>query len=143
MQLRLIHTVPNAEDVLVRTHANRAPAYLRPSDIVWRCDTGKLVADESEDEVLPDAIGDAFAKAENRLSAREVEGVFPHGATDALVEEEVVCRREEGRGWMEVGPEAASCWFEDQHHDELSSSVSCEGSPLHQTHVRVFRSNAK
>ena len=70
-----------------------------------RRDAGKLVPDESEDEVLPDAIGDAFAKAENRLSAGEVEGVFPHGATDALVEEEVVRRREEGRGWMEVGPE--------------------------------------
>ena len=105
--------VPNAEDVLVRTHANREPAYLRPSDIVWWCDTSKLVTNESENEVLPDVIGDAFAKVEDRLSTREVEGVFPHGATDALVEEEVVCHRKEGQGWMEVGPEAASCWFED------------------------------
>ena len=89
------------------------------------------------------ANGDAFAKAEDPLSAGEVKGVFLHGATDALVEEVVIHHREEGRGWIEVGPEAASCWFEDQHHDELSSSVSCKGSPLHQTHIRVFRSNAK
>ena len=70
-----------------------------------RHDAGKLVADESENEVLPDAVGDALAEAEDPLSAREVEGVFPYGTTDALVEEEVVRCREEGRGWMEVGPE--------------------------------------
>lgn len=104
-QLRFIHTVPDAEDVLVLTHANRTPAYLRPLVIVWRHDAGKLVADESENEVLPDAIGDALAEADDPLSAGEVEGVFPYGATDALVEEEVVRCREEGRGWMEVSPE--------------------------------------
>jgi len=72
---------------------------------VRRCDAGKLVADEGEDEVLPDAIGDALSEAEDPLSTGEVEGVFPYGAADALVEEEVVRRREEGRGWMEVSPE--------------------------------------
>jgi len=72
---------------------------------VRRRDASKLVTDESENEVLPDAIGDALSEAEDPLSAGEVEGVFPYGATDALVEEEVVRRREEGRGWMEVSPE--------------------------------------
>lgn len=69
------------------------------------CDASKLVTDEGEDEVLPDAIGDALSEAEDPLSAGKVEGVFPYWAADALMEEEVVRRREEGRGWVEVSPE--------------------------------------
>ena len=70
-----------------------------------RCDAGELVANESEDEVLPDSICDALAETQDPLSTREVKRVLPHGATDALVEEEVVGRGEESRGWMEVRPE--------------------------------------
>ncbi len=70
-----------------------------------RSDTCELVPNKSEDEVLPNAICDALAEAQDPLSSWEVEGVLPHGAADALVEEEVVRRGEEGRGWMEVRPE--------------------------------------
>ena len=104
-QFGFVKTVPNAEYILVLAHANRAPANLWPFVLVRRRDARELVADESEDEVLPDAIRDALAKAKNPLAAGEVEGVLPDGATDALVEEEVVGRREEGRGRVEVCPE--------------------------------------
>lgn len=70
-----------------------------------RSDAGELVANKGENDVLPDAIGDALAEAEDPLPAGEVERVLPHGAADALVEEEVVRRGEEGRGRMEVRPE--------------------------------------
>lgn len=69
------------------------------------CDAGELVADEGEHEVLPDAIRDALAEAEDPLSAGEVERVLPHGAADALVEEEVVRCGQEGRGRVQVRPE--------------------------------------
>jgi hypothetical protein len=72
---------------------------------VRRCNAGELVANESEDEVLPDAICDALAEAQDPLSTGEVKRVLPYGATDALMEEEVVCRGEESRGRMEVRPE--------------------------------------
>jgi hypothetical protein len=72
---------------------------------VRRRDTGELIADECEDEILPDTIRDALAEAEDPLPTGEVEGVLPYRTTDALVEEEVVRRREEGRGRMEVRPE--------------------------------------
>ena len=104
-QLGFIDTIPDAEDVLALTHANRTPTYLRPFVLVRRRDASELVADESEDEVLPDAIRDALAEAEDPFPAGKVEGVLPDGAADALVEEEVVRRREEGRGRMEVRPE--------------------------------------
>ena len=68
-------------------------------------DARKLVADEREDEVLPDAIRDALAEAEDPLAAREVERVLPDWTADALVEEEVVRRRQERRGRVEVCPE--------------------------------------
>jgi hypothetical protein len=71
---------------------------------VRRRDASKLVPDEGKDEVLPDAIGDALAEAENPLTAGEVERVLPDGATDPLVEEEIVRRGQEGRWRMEVGP---------------------------------------
>ena len=70
-----------------------------------RSDAGELVANKGENDVFPDAIGDALAEAEDPLPAGEVERVLPHGAADALMEEEVVRRGEEGRGWMEVRPE--------------------------------------
>ena len=70
-----------------------------------RCDAGELVANESEDEVLPDAICDALAEAQDPLSTWEVKRVLPYGAADALMEEEVVCRGEESRWRMEVRPE--------------------------------------
>jgi hypothetical protein len=72
---------------------------------VWRCDAGELVANESKNEVLPYAICDALAEAQDPLSTGEVKRVLPYGATDALMEEEVVCCGEESRGWMEVCPE--------------------------------------
>jgi hypothetical protein len=72
---------------------------------VWRCDAGELVTNESEDEVLPDAICDALAEAQDPLSTGQVKRVLPYRATDALMEEEVVCRGEESRGRMEVRPE--------------------------------------
>jgi len=72
---------------------------------VWRCDAGELVTDEGEDEVLPDAVCDALAEAQDPLSTGEVKRVLPYGATDVLMEEEVVCRGEESRGRMEVRPE--------------------------------------
>jgi len=71
---------------------------------VCRRDAGELVADEGQDEVLPDTIRDALAETEDPLSAGEVKRVLPHGAADALVEEEVVRRREKDRGRMEVRP---------------------------------------
>ncbi len=64
-QLGFIDTIPDAEDVLALTHANRTPTYLRPFVLVRRRDASELVADESEDEVLPDAIRDALAEAED------------------------------------------------------------------------------
>lgn len=51
-----------------------------------RRDAGELVTNEGKDEVLPDAVRDAFAEAEDPLAAWEVEGVLPDGAADALVE---------------------------------------------------------
>lgn len=70
-----------------------------------RCDAGELVANESEDDVLPDAICDALAESQDPLSTGEVKGVLPYWTTDTLMEEEVVCRGEESRWWMEVRPE--------------------------------------
>ena len=72
---------------------------------MWRCDARELVTDKSEDEVLPDAICDALAKAKDPLSTWEVERVLPYGAADALMEEEVVRRGQESRWRMEVRPE--------------------------------------
>ncbi len=72
---------------------------------MWRRDRGELVTNEGEDEVLPYAVRDAFAKAEDPLAAGEVEGVLPDGAADVLVEEEVVGRGQEGRGRVQVRPE--------------------------------------
>ena len=69
------------------------------------CDAGELVTNEGEHELLPNAIRDALAEAEDPLAAGEVERIFPHRAADALVEEEVVRRGQEGRGRMEVRPE--------------------------------------
>ena len=70
-----------------------------------RGDAGELVANEGEHKVFPDAIRDTFTEAEDPLATGEVEWIFPHGAADALVEEEVVRRGQEGRGRMEVRPE--------------------------------------
>ena len=72
---------------------------------MWGCDASKLVANESEDEVFPYAICDALAEAQDPLSTGEVKRVLPYGATNALMEEEVVCRGEESRRRMEVRPE--------------------------------------
>jgi len=72
---------------------------------VRRRDTSELITDEGKNEFLPDAVRDALAEAEDPLPAREIEWVLPYGTTDALVEEEIVRRREEGRGRMEVRPE--------------------------------------
>jgi hypothetical protein len=86
-----------------------------------RRDTRKLVADEREDEVLPDAIRDTLAEAEDPLSTREVEWVLPYGATHVLVEEEVVRRREEGRGRMEVRPEGPEGFNRGERGDLLDA----------------------
>jgi hypothetical protein len=64
-----------------------------------------LVANEGKDEVLPDAICNALAEAQNPLST----GVY--WTTDALMEEEVVYRGEESRGWMEVRPEGPEGFY--------------------------------
>jgi hypothetical protein len=103
--LGFINAIPNTKNVLALTHADRAPTYLRPLVLVRRCDASELIANESEDEVLPDAIGDALAEAQDPLPTGKVKRVLPYGATDALMEEEVVCRGEESRGRMEVCPE--------------------------------------
>ena len=70
-----------------------------------RCGAGELVTNQSEDEVLPDVVCNALAEAQNPLSTREVKRVLPYWAADALMKEEVVCRREESRWRMEVRPE--------------------------------------
>ena len=72
---------------------------------MWQCSAGKLVTNQSEDEVLPDAVCDALAEAQNPLSTGEVKRVLPYWAVDTLMKEEVVCRREESRWRMEVRPE--------------------------------------
>ena len=100
-----VDPVPDAEYILVLAYADRAPAYLRPRVLVWRRDAGKLVTNEGEDKVLPDAVRDAFAEAEDPLAAGKVEGVLPDGAADALVEEEVVSRGQEARRRVQVRPE--------------------------------------
>ena len=61
-QFEFIGTVPDAEYILILAHADRAPTYLRPCILVGRRDDGKLVANEGEDEVLPDAVRDALAE---------------------------------------------------------------------------------
>jgi hypothetical protein len=104
-QFRFIDTIPDAKDVLALTHANRTTTYLRPLVFVRRRDTGELIANECEDEILPDTIRDALAETEDPLPTGEVERILPYRTTDALVEEEVVRRREEGRGRMKVRPE--------------------------------------
>jgi hypothetical protein len=68
-------------------------------------DARKLVANKCEHEVLPYTIPDALAKAHDPLATRQVERVFPYRAAHALVEEEVVGRREECRGRVQVRPE--------------------------------------
>jgi hypothetical protein len=103
-----------------RTHTNRAPTYLRPLVLVGDA-TPELVANESKDEVLPDAICDALAETQYPLSTREVKWVLPHGATDALVEEEVICRGEESRGRMEVRRTIPLCADELRLVDDTSS----------------------
>ena len=70
-----------------------------------RCDAGELVTNQSEDEVLPDVVCDALVEAQNPLSTGEVKRVLPYWAADALMKEEVVCRREESRWRMEVRPQ--------------------------------------
>jgi hypothetical protein len=65
----------------------------------------KLVANQCEHEVLPYTIRDALAQTDNPLATRQVERVFPNGAAHALVEEEVVSRREECRGRVQMRPE--------------------------------------
>ena len=59
------------------------------------CGASELVTNQSEDKVLPDAVCDALAEAQNPLSTGEVKRVFPYWAVDALMKEEVVCRWEE------------------------------------------------
>ena len=67
-QFGFIDTIPYAEYILILAHADRAPAYLRPCVLMRRRDGGELVTDEGEDEVLPDAVCDAFAEAEDPLA---------------------------------------------------------------------------
>ena len=67
-QFGLIGTVPDAEYILVLAHANRTPAHLRPRVLMRRRDASELVTDEGKDEVLPDAVRDAFAEAEDPLA---------------------------------------------------------------------------
>jgi hypothetical protein len=67
-QFGFIGTVPDAEYILVLAHTDRTPAELRPRVLVRRRDACELVTNEGEDEVLPDAVRDAFAEAEDPLA---------------------------------------------------------------------------
>ena len=112
-------------------HANRAPSYLRLFVVLRRCDASKLVADGSEDEVLPDAIGDAFAKAEDPLSAGEVEGVFPYGATDTLVDFTATLNKGARFIDLQVSPNelvrrTGACGRDRREDDELVDKVDME-----------------
>ncbi len=65
----------------------------------------KLVPDDTEDEVFPKAVRDAFAEADDPLAARQVQWILPNGPAHARVKEEVVGGGEKG-GWrMDVRPE--------------------------------------
>ena len=45
----------------------------------------ELIADNSEDNVLPQSIGNAFLQADNPLSPGRVNRIFPDGSFDARV----------------------------------------------------------
>lgn len=115
--------VPDGDDVLVLTHTNRAPADFGP--LALRCGPvllaparlravgrrvssralGELVANDSEDEVLPKAVRNALAETDYPLAAGEVKRVLPDGTADARVEEEIVSGGKEGGRRVEVCPE--------------------------------------
>ena len=97
-QFGFIDTVPYAEYILILAYADRTPTYLRPRILMRLCYARKLVANECKHEVLPYTIRDALPEAQDPLSAWQIKRVFPDGAADALVEEEVVGRWEECRG---------------------------------------------
>jgi hypothetical protein len=88
---------------------------------VRRRDACKLVANEGEDEVLPYAICDALAEAEDPLATGQVERVLPYRAADALVEEEVVSRGEECRGRVQVRPEGPEGLYGSKGGDLLDA----------------------
>lgn len=73
----------------------------------------KLVADDGEDEVFPEAVSDALLEANDPFASGDVERVLPDGATDAGVEEQVIGGGLEGRRRGEVcpeGPERFNLW---------------------------------
>lgn len=85
---------PDAENVLAVTHAEHGA-----TDLV-RCLT-KLVADESEQQVLPVAVGNALLHAYDPLAARLVLLVLPNG-THAFLEQVIVRNERQGRWPLEV-----------------------------------------
>ena len=77
--------IPERNDVLVLPNADGTPAHLRPVPVcrvnsgrIRRVDdTLELIPNDRKDEVLPQAVRDALAEADNPLAARQVQGVFP------------------------------------------------------------------
>jgi len=110
------HPIPHTDDIFTLPHADRAPTDLRqlplrpilhPIPLLPSVINGvrvhsptiiKEVAHYGQNEVFPEAIGDAFSETDDPFSSREVEGVFPYRSTDRRMEEEVVGSRLE-RGW--------------------------------------------
>lgn len=144
--------VPDGDDVLVLTHTNRAPADFGP--LALRCGPvllaparlravgrrvssralGELVANDSEDEVLPKAVRNALAETDYPLAAGEVKRVLPDGTADARVEEEIVSGGKEGGRRVEVCPEGPEGLDRAKRRDLLDALLVvcdfCAGTAL-------------
>lgn len=93
-------TIPNADYILVRSYTNCAPTY--PGPFVWlfvgrRLKIVKLFSKNGEDNVFPQAVGNALLQTNDPLAPRKVEWVFPYRSANTRVKEEVVGCRGQGR----------------------------------------------
>jgi len=76
-------SIPDAYDILSRSHTQHAAAHL----II------ELVPDDRYDQVLPETVCEALSETQDPFPPRYVQRVFPNGPTNPGVEEKVVRRR--------------------------------------------------
>jgi hypothetical protein len=104
--------MPYCQDILITPHADRASANLIRGPPILRYSLSsfrhKLVAYQSQDHLLPNSIGDTLFQSDDPFPSSFVDRVFPYRPLDSRMKEEVVSRRSERRGRIEMrkeGPE--------------------------------------